>query len=98
MVGHIYQKKSMQLSLISKKATIIQFLNETKFSFNYDVCLNEDGQNQIVTFEILKKDMSKDQIKFYKNSNVGNIIEYEILKKLATIWRVKIITGDQNEV
>jgi hypothetical protein len=90
LVAHLYRKKKAPLKEQLQTALTVQYLNETKFSFLYDVCISENGQNKIMTFEFLKKFMSTAIIKHFKNSNIGERIEYQVEKKLENVWRVRV--------
>lgn len=89
MTAHIYRRKSKPLRP-SEKATIIRYIQETKFSFEYEVCLAIDGENKNQVIEILKKTLSKEEEKNFKNSNVGEKIHYEVDKIVGEKYRVKI--------
>ncbi|MCO4795272.1 MAG: hypothetical protein KC493_16255 [Bacteriovoracaceae bacterium] len=71
------------------KATLFRFMRETKHSFEWQVCL-EDEENLII-FEIPKRNMKKKEVKDFTNLSVGIKFEYEVLKVLKSdFWRVKI--------
>lgn len=78
-------------------STIVRFVNETKFSFEYEVCYYEGHENKNVVIEIQKKHLTKAEEKYFKNANVGERIEFEIEKKLEKVWRVKIIRSKPDE-
>ncbi len=69
-------------------AVITRYIKETKFSFEYEVCFLENGQNKNVSIEIYKKQLSKDAEKFFKNSDVGERIEFEVEKVIGEKLRV----------
>lgn len=90
LVAHVYRKKKNVSAIKVETALIVQYLNETKFSFLYEVCILEDGENKLVTFELLKKFMNKEIIKKFKNANVGEKIIFSVLKKIDNVWRVRV--------
>ena len=71
------------------KATVIRFVNETKFSFLYEVCYF-DEKNKNIVVEILKKYLSKTEVKDFKNANVGERLTFDIEKKLEKYFRVRL--------
>ncbi len=88
MTAHVYRRKKERAA--SDKATIVRFVNETKFSFEYEVCFLEDGVNKNAVIEIQKKQLSKEQEKAFKHSNVGDHIRFEVERVVGTKLRVKI--------
>jgi hypothetical protein len=62
-------------------------LNETKFSFIYEACENVDGANQIIKIEILKKHLSKEQERNFKNANIGERLNFIKEKQVGDTWR-----------
>lgn len=89
MVAHVYKKKA-QLSP-SSEATIIRFINETKFSFEYEVCVYENGHNKNVIVEIQKKQLDKKEEKEFKNMSVGVRIRYQVDKVIADKYRILLL-------
>ena len=71
------------------KPVTTRFLNETKFSFEYEVCLNEGGENKLKVIEIQKRHLSKEEEKILKNSNVGERVDFEVEKIVGEKLRVK---------
>lgn len=72
---HVYSKEQ-RTGLYQGR--IIQFLRESKFSFDYKVCMGES----IVEIQLLKKSLSKKQQKVIKETNVGQEIKFEVVKKV----------------
>jgi ribosomal protein RSM22 (predicted rRNA methylase) len=95
LVAHVYRKKTKEQYSINVEeidtAVIVQYLNETKFSFLYEVCISDNGENKMITFELLKKFMTNERVKYFKNSNVGERVKFQVEKKLEKVWRVKLI-------
>lgn len=89
MTAHVYRKKRIGLNDINE-ATIIRFINETKFSFEYEVCLYENSQNRNRVIEIQKKQLSKQLEKHFKNLSVGEKISFEVDKIIGEKIRVKL--------
>lgn len=87
LCGHVYVKKNKFNFNKSNELTIVRYLNETKFSFIYDVCDFEAGENKIVKIEILKKNMTKEMEKKYKNASVGDRIVFIKEKLVGDTWR-----------
>lgn len=72
---HVYSKKENQSEV---EARIIQFLRESKFSFDYRVCVGD----KIHEIQIMKKSLSKKEQKNIKKINVGESLNYIIQKKV----------------
>lgn len=90
MTAHVYRRKS-KTAVIIKAATVIRYIQETKFSFEYEVCHLVDGENSNSVIEIQKKQLSKEEIKHFKHSNVGDRINFEVEKMIGDKLRVKLI-------
>ena len=90
MTAHVYKRKA-NLSP-SALATIIRYINETKFSFEYEVCLFENGKNKNVIIEIQKKQLDKKTEKKFKNLNVGERLAFTIDKVVENKYRVTLTT------
>ena len=89
MVAHVYKKK--QKSVVENGPVTIRFMNETKFSFEYEVCMqNENLENRNVVIEIQKKQLSKAEEKDFKHADVGERINFEIEKEIQKKLRVKL--------
>jgi ribosomal protein RSM22 (predicted rRNA methylase) len=87
MIAHLYVKSNLILAPIMKRAQIIRFIKETKFSYLYQICL----QNKFVKIEILKKEM-KGRKDLSTLLAPGQFLNYEILKTLEPDYlRVRII-------
>ncbi|MBP9680999.1 MAG: hypothetical protein KBD76_06315 [Bacteriovorax sp.] len=89
MTGHVYRRKSKQVAL-SNSPTVIRYIQETKFSFEYEVCFVEKDENKNAIIEIQKKHLTKEEEKFFKNSNVGEKISFDIEKIVGTKYRVRL--------
>ncbi|MBC7713993.1 MAG: hypothetical protein H7177_11685 [Rhizobacter sp.] len=89
MVAHVYRKK--QKAAVDNGPVTIRFMTETKFSFEYEVCMqNENGDNRNVVIEIQKKQLSKIDSKAFKNADVGERLNFEIEKQIQEKLRVKL--------
>lgn len=90
MTAHVYKRKTGLAP--SAEATIIRFITETKFSFEYEVCFFEEGQNKNVIVEIQKKQLDKKGEKHFKNLNVGEKITFSVEKVIGEKYRVKLLS------
>jgi SAM-dependent methyltransferase len=86
LTSHVYVRKSHQV-INDERLTIIRFLNETKFSFMYEVCGELNNENQIYKIEIMKKNMTKENEKAFKNLNVGERVIFHKEKMVGDFWR-----------
>jgi ribosomal protein RSM22 (predicted rRNA methylase) len=84
----VMKRKKSETEL--NKPVITRYLNETKFSFEYEVCLHESGENKNKVIEIQKRQLSKDEEKFFKNSDVGERVDFEVEKTIGEKLRVKL--------
>lgn len=66
---------------------VVRVLPETKFSFEWEVCQN----NHLEHFQIMKRDLSKQETKDLEQVLSGTAIESEVVKTLESSKRVKII-------
>lgn len=88
LVAHVYRRKNKHE--FKKSSVVTRYFNETKFSFDYEVCENLEGQNHLRNIEIQKRDLSKKEEKILKDFNVGEFLDYEITKELEKKSRVKL--------
>lgn len=85
MTGHLYMKTKFE----DKRATFVRFLNETKFSFEWEVCL-EDGQ--LKKFQWMKKSLDKSKVKEMQRLSVGQRFEFVVDKVIdSSCWRVRAV-------
>ncbi len=73
-----YQKSEQRL---------VRVLPETKFSFEWEVCVH----NEVKHFQIMKRDLSKVEIKGIGAILAGASVETEIVKQLEKSTRVKLL-------
>lgn len=85
MTAHVYIKKNKAEP--NSKVTLIRYLNETKFSFIYEACEYNNNENKNLKIEILKKSLSKDQEKYFKNANIGDQFIFIKDKLVGDTWR-----------
>lgn len=90
MAAHIYRRK--QAAAFTNEPTTIRYINETKFSFEYEVCYKTEDKNRLDIIEIQKKQLSKEQEKHFKYADVGEKISFEIEKVVGKKLRVKLKT------
>lgn len=64
-------------------ARFVRFLTESKFAFNWEVCLIRNGIQTIVEFEVLKKNMNKRAQKEFKKLSIGHEVEYTLIKNVS---------------
>lgn len=88
MTAHVYRRKSKVA--VTSSPTVIRYIQETKFSFEYEVCFFENGENKNAVIEIQKKHLSKEEEKHFKHSNVGDKISFEVEKMIGEKMRVRL--------
>lgn len=90
LISHLYIKEG---ELDSTKARIVRFIRESKFSFDYQVCIcDELSQLRIIEFEVLKKGMSKSELKTFSKTSVGQYLKFEVIKEISDKrWRVSLM-------
>jgi ribosomal protein RSM22 (predicted rRNA methylase) len=88
MTAHVYRKKKALAE--THLPTLIRYINETKFSFEYEACFLADDKNKTAVIEIQKRDLTKEEEKMFKNSDVGEKVDYEVLKKIGEKLRIKL--------
>jgi ribosomal protein RSM22 (predicted rRNA methylase) len=66
---------------------LVRVLPETKFSFEWEVCHN----NNLEHYQIMKRDLSKSEVKEMSNVLSGATLETELIKEIDQVKRVKII-------
>lgn len=81
-MAHVFELDG-QASRSLDNARFVRFLGESKFAFNWEVCLVRDGIQSIIEFEILKKTMKKRQQKEFKKLSIGHEVEYSIIKNIS---------------
>jgi ribosomal protein RSM22 (predicted rRNA methylase) len=93
MTAHVYRRKKTQgvATALINAPTTIRFLNETKFSFEYEVCYFDNNQNKNDVIEIQKKHLSKDEEKYFKHADVGEKIPFEVEKIVGEKLRVRLL-------
>ncbi len=88
MAAHVYKRKNK--NAVTNSPTTIRYINETKFSFEYEVCYQDEDQNKNSVIEIQKKNLSKEEEKHFKNADVGEKISFEVEKVVGSKLRVKL--------
>ena len=91
LISHIYKKgKIAEFQKGPIKATLIRVLKETKFSFQWQVCLLEEG-HKLIKVDVLKKFISKKEIKKLKKVSTGERVSFEKLKDVSEFfWQVEL--------
>lgn len=87
-IMHVY-KKGRRLN--QETFRLVRFLKNTKFSFELEVCLQQDGLPKIVQIQIPKKSIPKKKIKEFEKINVGQALNIQIVKKFEAFWRAEFI-------
>ncbi len=100
MIGHVYCKAN-ETNLASKnikKVTLIRVLKETKFSFQWQVCLSigeefdSELNHSLITVDVLKKYYSKKDQKVFKKVSIGEVVYLNKVKEIsAQSWHVEIV-------
>ncbi|MBG08766.1 MAG: hypothetical protein CME68_08410 [Halobacteriovoraceae bacterium] len=100
MIGHIYSKAN-QKSVVPEgvqKGTLVRVLKETKFSFQWQICLNLDEgikrnlNHSLINVDVLKKYYSKKDQKILKKVSVGEVVFLNKVKEVsAQNWQVEIV-------
>jgi len=91
-ISHAYSTEKVSINRYSHYR-VVRFLRETKFSFDVQVCGTKEGTNELIDFEIVKKSLSKKQVKEFKRQSVGLSINIDILKEVTPQkWRVKVLS------
>ncbi len=83
VILHWYSKSEIS----QRDAIIFRVLKETKFSFEWELCLN----NEIHRVQIMKKTLSKKQQKDVSAYQMGMKIKFEIIKKLDGYLRIQLV-------
>ena len=89
LIAHAYTMNKVE---IKTSARMIRFLRETKFSFDWEVCLLENDMLRTVNFEVVKKSLNKKEIKALQKISVGLEFDYEVIKAINNdLYRVKLL-------
>ena len=80
-IGHLYVLNARDIQ--PPKARFIRFFNETKHSFDWEVCRTCENGLEKVALEIPKRILSKKEAKEMKKISVGINFDYEIDKVLG---------------
>jgi SAM-dependent methyltransferase len=88
MTSHVYVRKNKHAN--QQNSVLIRFVNETKFSFVYEVCEKSGDENSNSKIEIMRRDLSKEKEKYFKNANVGDLISFKKDKLVGDTWRVHV--------
>ena len=83
IIFHVYTRQKT----IQENTIIVRVLPETKFSFEWQVCLGDE----IKHWQIMKKDYSKDQQKILAQALSGDRYKAQVIKAFDQTLRVKII-------
>ena len=89
-ISHVYQKGRLQCESNVGQARLVRFLNNSKFGFEFEVCMCQGSNLGITKIQVLKKDMSKELIKKMENISIGSKITFEVVKRFEDFTRVKL--------
>lgn len=90
-ISHLYIKNE-EVTEDGNFAHFVQLIKETKFSFEFSVCIVKDGVNKQVTFEVMKKDFPKKEVKEIRKWSVGLRLRYKEVKEISeNKIRVKLL-------
>lgn len=64
-------------------ARFVRFLSESKFAFNWEVCLFKDEVQSVIEFEIPKKSLDKKTQKKFKKISIGHEVKYSLIKEVS---------------
>lgn len=70
-----------------EETRVVRVLPETKFSYEWQVCQN----NQLQHYQIMKRDLTKEQMKELESLLAGTSVEAELVKVVNETQRVKIL-------
>jgi len=88
-IGHFYGRSVVHGEI--PEVRFIRFLNESKHSFEWEVCLLKEEGLRLLVFEIPKRSLTKLEQKLMKKISVGDNFSFDIIKKLSDVrWRVGI--------
>jgi hypothetical protein len=98
LIGHLYKKgKKEKISKpFWREGILVRLLKETKFSFQWIVCLLEEkgpsvNKHVLVKIDVLKKFISKRDIKTLKKISIGERFYFEIVKEISQkFWQVEL--------
>lgn len=68
------------------KERVVRVLEETKFSFEWQVCV----ENNLDQYQVMKRDFSKSQTKEVGLIKAGDAVETEVVKTMETSRRVRL--------
>lgn len=87
MTAHLYRRKKTSPQF---DPTLIQYITETKFSFEYEACCAAAPMNELKHIELQKKELGKLREKQFKRADVGERLKFFEEKNIGKKIRVKI--------
>lgn len=81
-IGHIYCRRGEIFNEQRKIYSLVRFLGETKFSWQYLGCSAEN--EELVKLEVMKKGLSKEDSRLISSLLVGQRIEFEIQREISS--------------
>jgi len=91
---HVYSKKKVTAMDLEnfKQARYLRKLQETKFSFEWEVCKYHDEKLMKLQLQIMKRGLKNKQIKELRALRPGISVKYEVVKELPNnVFRVKLV-------
>ncbi len=95
-IAHVYELDGTNKREV-QTARFVRFMNESKHSFVWEVCLLDGDSQEIVEFEIIKKTMDKKAVKEFKKLSIGHEVSYDLIKDVAANKKrvsVKLLNGN----
>lgn len=81
-----------------KDGRIIRTYPSTKFSFEWDICSTKDHVNMLQHFQVMKRGLSKNEIKILEHILAGAKFKFVLDRELGdNRYRVKIFDGSKDE-
>lgn len=81
VIIHLYKKSGGEVS--RNYGRFFRFLKETKYSFDWQLCVLNSGKHEIINVEIPKKILSKKEVKKFKENSVGLNVYFEVDRDLG---------------
>ncbi|MBC74378.1 MAG: hypothetical protein CME64_00025 [Halobacteriovoraceae bacterium] len=90
MTIQLYTKAQSE-SLTENSARLIRVYKQTKHSFEWMLCNEQDGLNHTFDVELPKRGMSKKEKKDIESWMAGEVVRYKVIKELENKQRIELI-------
>lgn len=90
IIVHVYQK-AVDHRKSESEARLVRVHPETKFSYEWQVCLPAGDELQVEAFQLMKKSLSKTEQKEVSQWNAGERVDFTEEKKLPDTRRIRLI-------